>query len=85
MGGLVDRLVEALAFGFVLEAPDPHVNGVVVLTREAAEDDHALRDLEGNDFIFHKAHPALLMAIPDLVLTEFEKHCGPRCNYWPTR
>ena len=74
MGGFVDRLVKVLAFGFVLEAPDPHVNRVVVLTREATEDDHALSDLEGNDFIFHKANPALLMAIPDLVLAEFEKH-----------
>ncbi len=85
MGGFVDCLVEALAFGFILETSDPHVKGCVVLTCETAEYDHALRDLEGNDFIFHKAHPALLMSIPDFVLAEFEKHCDPRCNCWPIK
>src|SRR5215471_17044903 len=71
--GLVDRLVERLALRFALEAAQPHIDGRIGLAAEAAADDHALRDLERNDLLFHDLDPFVDLAGPNLVLAQFVK------------
>src|SRR5438552_16392657 len=75
---LVDDVVEALALRLALESPDPHVDALFFLAHEAAEDDHAHRDLEGDDLLLHALDPALALPRPDVILPELEEHaCLP--------
>src|SRR5262245_13855357 len=71
---LVDGIVEALALRLALEAADPHVDAVVLLAHEAAQDDHAHLDLEGDDLLFHALDPLVALARPDVVLPKLEEH-----------
>src|SRR5204863_1152948 len=48
---LVDDVVEPLALRLALEPADPHVDALVLLAHEAAEDDHAHLDLERDDLL----------------------------------
>src|ERR1700726_4356088 len=74
----VDCLVLRLALGFAFEAAQPDIDGIVGLAAKAAADDHALRDLEGNDLLFHDPDPLIDLAGQDLVLAEFVKGHVPR-------
>src|SRR5262249_12090801 len=73
MIAFVDRLVERLTLAFTLEAAQPHIDGGIGLAPKAAADDHALRDLERDDLLFHDLDPFLELAGPDLVLAQFIK------------
>jgi hypothetical protein len=73
---LVDGVVEALALRLALEAADPDVDALVLLADEAAEDDHAHLDLEGDDLLLHAFHPVVALARTDVVLPELEEHDG---------
>src|SRR5215469_4270600 len=80
--GVVDRLVERLALGLVLEAADPDIFAVVGLAAEAAADHHALRDLKGDDLLLHDLDPFVHLAGAHVVLAQFVKGHGfpPRVN-----
>src|SRR4030095_1761896 len=67
---LVDGVVEALALGLVLEAANPDVHALVLLADEAAEDDNAHLDLEGDDLLLHALDPVLALPGTDVVLAE---------------
>jgi len=73
---LVDRGVEAFALAFVFEAADPYIDAVVGFALEAAGDDHAFGDLEGNDFALHQLEPGVHLAGADFVLAKFEEGHG---------
>src|SRR5438552_2887950 len=75
---LVHDVIEALALRLALESPDPHVDALVFLAHEAAEDDHAHLDLERDDLLLHALDPALALPRPDVILPELEEHaCLP--------
>src|SRR5580765_2658827 len=73
---LVDQIVEPLALGFALEPAEPHVDALVFLAGEAAEDDHAHLDLERDDLLFHALDPLLALSGTDVVLPQLEDHSG---------
>jgi hypothetical protein len=64
-----------LAFSLAVEAAEPEIGGVVLLTAEAATDHHALGDLERDDLLLHDLHPLVHLARPHEVLAQFvESH-----------
>src|SRR5215472_1035468 len=71
---LVDSLVEPLAILLAFKSADPDVEVRVLFCDKAADDDHALRDLEGDEDLFHEPHPGVPLTTQYPVLPELEQH-----------
>src|SRR5262245_30253348 len=77
---LVNGVVKPLALHLALEAADPHVDAGILLAHEAAEDDHAHLDLEGDDLLFHALDPCRLLPGTDVILPKLEEHAASWCE-----
>src|SRR5262245_40819227 len=73
---LVHGVVEALALLLVLEAADPHVDALVLLAHEAAENDHAHLHLERDDLLLHALDPVVTLSRVDVILPELVEHAA---------
>src|SRR5262249_20219939 len=71
---LIDGVVEPLPLLLVLEAAKPDVDARVLLADEAAQDDHAHLDLEGDDLLLHALDPVVALSRVEVVLAELEEH-----------
>src|SRR6185437_12271753 len=71
---LIDFLVQLLALRFARKAADPYVEILILLSHEAADDDHALRDLKGDDRLLHVLDPVLPLPWSHTLLSKLEEH-----------
>src|SRR5262249_46370003 len=70
----VDSVIQALSLFLTFKATDPDVQIVFFLANEAADNDHALGNLEWNNFFFHEFRPLLPLSRLRAILPQFEEH-----------
>src|SRR5262245_28625226 len=71
---LIDGLIQPFPLCLTFKATDPDIQIVFFLPHKAPENDHAFRDLERNDLLFHEFHPFFTLPRLRTILPQFKKH-----------